>query len=259
MAVFGVSMVKDEIDIIKFTLENMLNQDVDHIFVNDNLSSDGTENVLRELSKNGHITVFKDNEVAYYQSEKMTALAHKAFQKGADWVVPFDADECWVVPGSSVGRLLGSVGASCCLFTLYNYFPHDTDSLYESNPFKRIVSRDKEPAPLPKVAVKNVPDLVVQQGNHGASGKGMTYFEGPGIVGHFPWRTYQQFKKKVSNGYKAYQASDLSEEMGAHWRNYGKILEEHGDEGLKSHFDTWFSNPELPTVNNPVFEFEIDL
>ena len=70
--IFAVMMVKDELDIIEHNIDYLETQDIDHIFVANNLSSDGTGEKLIELSgKYGNITVYDDNEFAYYQPDKM--------------------------------------------------------------------------------------------------------------------------------------------------------------------------------------------
>jgi len=249
--VFAVSMVKDEQDIIQYTIENLIARGVDHILINDNLSSDGTTEILQDFETRGLITVYEDKEVGYYQSDKMTDLARKAFDQGADWVIPFDADEYWSVP-STFHSFFSGITQSCCQFKLFNYFPTSNDKHSERNPFLRITNRSIEPAPLYKVAVRNVGNLVIHQGNHSATGDNMTYMLGNGMIGHFPWRSYEQFRKKVINGYKAYAASTLPEDMGSHWRSYGQLFEAGGDEALKGVFEKWFSDPEEGVMNAPV-------
>ena len=85
-------MVRDEVDIIGPVVAHMLGQ-VDHVIVADNLSVDGTFDVLESFGS--QITLVADTDPAYRQSEKMTHLAGVAKSMGADWVVPFDADE-WI-------------------------------------------------------------------------------------------------------------------------------------------------------------------
>ena len=92
MTVFGICMTRDEDDIIGPVIEKMLLQ-VDHIIVADNGSTDKTREILDSLP----ITVVDDPERGYFQSRKMTALAHLAAEKGATWIVPFDSDEVLVL------------------------------------------------------------------------------------------------------------------------------------------------------------------
>ena len=64
------------------------------------------EFLLNLASRDPRIHVALDEEPAYHQSEKMTWLAHCAWRAGADWIVPFDADEFWFAPGRSVAEAL---------------------------------------------------------------------------------------------------------------------------------------------------------
>lgn len=94
MTVVAITMVRDEEDIIDWTLQHLLEQGIDHIIVADNLSVDKTPWKLAALASTGRVTVIQDEEPGYYQDEKMTRLAHMAANDfGAEWVVPFDADE----------------------------------------------------------------------------------------------------------------------------------------------------------------------
>src|SRR5881394_2910564 len=105
--VIAVAMVKDEADIIQATVCHMLTQ-VDQVIVADNMSTDGTRNILDSLLvlNSLPVEVVDDNDPAYYQSSKMTHLARLAYLRGADWVVPFDADELWTANGATVKETL---------------------------------------------------------------------------------------------------------------------------------------------------------
>jgi hypothetical protein len=49
----------------------------------------------RARCRDSRVHVVTDREPAYFQAAKMTRLARAAARAGADWVVPFDADELW--------------------------------------------------------------------------------------------------------------------------------------------------------------------
>jgi glycosyltransferase involved in cell wall biosynthesis len=251
MRLIGVTMVKDEADVIRHTIENLFRQGVDEVIAMDNLSTDDTHEILMDMTNEYPMFVDIDHEVGYYQSRKMTALAQTAFNRGADVVVPFDADEYWTGRGRSLRESIESTEADIFHFRLTNYFPTH-DDVVSVSPFETIVNRDVEYAPLNKVAVRNVPGLVIEQGNHNARGNGAHKVVGGALIGHFPWRSPKQFESKVRNGAAAYKATDLPDEMGGHWRSYGEILEHHGSEALRSHFYEWFHTPELETVRAPV-------
>lgn len=245
MTVFGVCMVRDEADVIGPVVEKMLAQ-VDEVIVADNGSTDATREILNELP----VIIVDDPERGYYQSAKMTSLAHLAAEKGATWVVPFDADECWYAPfHERVADLLESLAPQW--FTaeakLYDHVAtaRDTD---EPDPLIRLGWRRRTPLPLGKVACRIREDLVIEQGNHSATySGGATRFTDRLVVRHFPYRSVEQFVRKARNGADAYRATDLPEDLGAHWRQWGDLLDAHGEAALEDVFRTWYwsSHPEL--------------
>jgi len=97
VSLWAVTMVRDELDIIEATLRHLESEGVEGIIVADNLSTDGTYEWLQDNAANFdcQLLVQQDPDPAYYQSRKMTALAHQAFELGAAWTLPFDADEIW--------------------------------------------------------------------------------------------------------------------------------------------------------------------
>lgn len=237
MATFGISMVKDEADIVGITFAHMLTQ-VDHIIVLDNGSTDGTREILAELD----VELIDDPDPAYYQSLKMTALAQRAAAGGADHVVPFDADEYWYTPHApTIADFLASTGKQWLTVSaeLYDHIATGADP-DETNPVRRIGWRRTSPGALPKVACRVRPDLVIHQGNHGATyDGGATNLPGL-IVRHFPYRSAEQFVSKVRNGSAAYAATDLPPTEGQHWRQYGELLAAHGPDVVADVFRTWF-------------------
>lgn len=238
MTVVAVSMVRDEADIIGATVEHMIRQ-VDHVVVADNLSTDATRSILERLA----CEVLDDDDPGYRQSEKMTALArYAAKEHGADWVVPFDADEWWYSPHGRIADVLEAVAPQWLVASadLFDHVATGVDKPHD-NPVKRIGWRRTNPVPLSKVACRWRDDLTIEQGNHGARyDGGATVLAGQLVVRHFPYRSAEQFVRKARNGAQAYAATDLPPDVGAHWRQYGAIAEAHGDEACADIFRQWF-------------------
>jgi glycosyltransferase involved in cell wall biosynthesis len=241
---FGISMVKDEADVVAGTLQHLAGE-VDHLLVADNGSTDGTREILAELEDQLPLTVLDDSDPAYYQSAKMSRLAERAAGMGAEWIVPFDADELWFSRQGRVREVLRSHPADVALVALVNHFSTAIDP-DEQDPFRRMVWRQAEAAPLPKVAFRWEPGAVIHQGNHGVTLPDGTASWGSAIeIRHFPYRSVEQFLRKARNGAAAYRATELPESEGAHWRAYGDILDRLGEEGLadvyREHF--WYLSP----------------
>jgi hypothetical protein len=239
-------MVKDEADIIGGSIERMLRQ-VDVVIVADNGSTDGTREILEAFGD--RVEVREDPDVGYYQSEKMSHLAAVAAAQGADWVIPFDADEVWVSPHGRVADVLAEQAATIAAAPILNYMATASDDM-SLPPLERIRWRQREALGLPKVACRAVLPVTIAQGNHGAhypSGIVHELVE----VHHFPYRSAEQFLSKVRNGAAAYKATDLPDDVGAHWRQYGELLDEQGPDAVKDWFREHFvsddpeSDPEL--------------
>lgn len=241
--IVGVCVVRDAVDVIRPVIENMLAQ-VDHVMVADNLSTDGTREILDSLP----IDVLDDPDPAHYQGRKMTALAHAAADEGAEWVVPFDADELWYSPFGRIGDVLTDLAPQwfCAAANLYDHVPTARDDNV-IDPTRRIGWRRRAPGALPKVACRIKPDLIIDDGNHQALYEGgATVYPKLLVVRHFPYRSPEQFVAKARMGAAALGATDLPESVGQHWRDYGRLLESRGPEVLeevfREHF--WSADPE---------------
>lgn len=241
MSTIAVSMVKDEADIIATTVRHMIGQ-VDHVIVADNLSTDGTSDILDSLP----ITVIDDPVIAYDQSAKMTRLAGIAHDMGAEWIVPFDADEIWYSPQGRIADVLAELpdDVKVAIAALWDHVPTGQDPDADC-PVQSMGWRNTERSQLHKVACRWTFDMQIQMGNHN-----VRYTATPGWphvcdgyleIRHFPYRTPQQFVSKARNGAAAYAASDMGEEHGGHWRAYGRILERSGEQTLIDDvFRRWF-------------------
>ena len=239
MAVWGVCRCKDEADIIGSVVEHMLTQ-VDVILIADNASTDGTREILSELP----VHLLDDPDIAYYQSQAMSDLAAEAGQGGADWIVPFDADEIWLArTGERIADALEALPDAVLVAQadLYDHVATAEDD--DGDPVARMCWRRAQPTALRKVACRASPGLIIEQGNHAARFPAEPW--PPTVtdmltVRHFPYRSAEQMTRKARNGAAAYAATNLSREVGRHWRDYGRL----SDEQIAETFHTYFWSPD---------------
>lgn len=251
----GLMMVRDEADVVEFTIRHLMTQDIDRLLVLDNLSTDGTSEMLAALAleTEGWLAIYPDLDPAYFQARKMTSLADQARELGYDWAVPIDADERWIAKdGRTVGAFLRSIPPDVPVVAagIYHYIPSGDDPSEQEcpSPFDRIRWRLAEPSSLPKVACRTWPGLQIEMGNHGCSYDGLkNYLTSGGLrVDHYSWRSPEQFARKVRNGARAYAATDLPEGVGGHWRMWGDPDASDLDERAADWFRLHFHAPDPP-------------
>jgi len=234
VTVVGISLVKDEGDIIEATVSNMLRQ-VDEVIVADNGSQDETREILDRLG----VEVIEDPEVGYFQSRKMSALALRAAEQGADWVIPFDADEIWYSPFGRIADVLAAHQGAVAIAPIYDHVATGEDRP-DGNAVERIGWRRREACPLHKVACRPLLPVTISQGNHGAIYPTQNPLDGQLVVRHYPNRSVEQLVRKVRNGAAAYAATDLPLDQGKHWREWGQLLEQGGEEAIGDLFREWY-------------------
>lgn len=244
-------MVRNEEDIIAFTLRHMISEGVDGIIVADNMSSDNTRDILEDIKRKASIQVFivDDNEMGYYQSRKMTTLARLAAEKGAHYIIPFDADELWycMEPGR-VADVLRQCNVDVVRIKMWNHFATLSDS-EDENPFRRMQWRMKERSSFFKVAYRYQSNFVIAQGNHDIldlDGMPVKSDLMPIGIRHFPYRSVGHFIQKARIGGAAYAATDIAPHQGAHWKRYKRILDNDGPKALEEIFyrDFCFPDPQ---------------
>ena len=226
--VFVVMMVKNEIDIIEHNIEYLQTQDIDHFYVADNLSTDGTKEILLKLAeKYKNITVIEDNEFSYYQSDKMTTWCNDCFKLGADIVIPIDADEIWYSKNNekTLGNLLKQTDGDIFIATSTDYIPTKNDLNFD-NPILSMVYKKRYSDSFPAVAFNKYPGFYLEMGNHNVvNHKGSRIY---GLLGirHYQYRSFEQFSNKVRNGKKVYDDTTFPTSIGSHWRKLGNMTDE---------------------------------
>lgn len=214
--VVAVTMVHNEEDVIGWNVRHFLDEGC-RVIVADNLSTDGTRAVLEAIDDE-RLLILEDRDPAYRQGEKMTRLARVAADMGADWIIPFDADEWWA---SSDGLLsaLGSCETPAAVAAVVNLIPQPDDDPEEANPFRR--SRWVRPRPTDrKVAFRATVDLPLAQGNHHLEGT-VDETNGRLFIRHLPYRSLEQAKAKLRHGRAVLAATGLDPALGAHWTELG--------------------------------------
>lgn len=241
--------MKDEPDVGADTCRHMVSEGSE-VLVLDNLSQ---PDFRRQLEAVEGVTVFSDLEPGYYQARKMNDLAKVAAEDfGADWIVPFDADELWTAPGRPLADWLERAGdVDVVTAGLLNHVVTALDAS-EGSPFETMTYRLEEPNPLDKVAFRPGAGALTQ-GNHSLISEHQpTVASGP-TIRHFQMRSAEQFVRKAINGAAAYKAApDLPANMGRHWREYGEIYERDGETGLEAIFtEHWFYLSLVGLVEDP--------
>jgi len=213
-AVWAVSVVRDEADIVELVIDHLLEQGVDGILIADNGSVDGTRELLeRRALRDPRVHVAIDAEPGHHQSEKITWLAHHAWRAGADWVVPFDGDEFMFAEGQSLAAHLRASDAGMIYASFHHMVPVgegpvDADSVFVM---------DATSAFPGKVVLRSHPLAVVASGNHEA------FRTGPVQVGlhvaHAIYRNPAQVARKLRQGAAAERLAGqrIAIKRGEHW------------------------------------------
>lgn len=230
-SVWAVGMVRNEEDIIGHAIRHLLDQGVDHILVADNLSTDGTPDVLAQLARQDpRVHVVRDLVDAFYQSEKTSRLARVAWWCGADWVIPFDADEFWFARGKTLKQFFARRQGGIVYANFHHMVTVATD--YESlNDASFIL--DAKPSFPGKVAVRSHPLVVLRDGNHDAMRVGGVV---PSrlYVAHAKYRSPQQIARKFRQGNNSVMLINPAENIAPHWRKGA----EFSDEEIQEIWDT---------------------
>jgi hypothetical protein len=190
-------LCKDEEDVIETTVRHLVTQ-VDEVVVCDNLSTDGTRDILDQLERELGIVVQTDAEVGFRQAEKTTQLAQDARARGHGWFIPVDADEIWYSgDGRRIADFLDGVSLDVTFVkaAILNHVATALDPEDEPNPVRRLGWRQRQPLAYQwwKVACRCRPDLEIAMGNHSARTHGPGREETGLEIRHFPYRSSAQF------------------------------------------------------------------
>lgn len=214
-------MVRDEADIIESMIRFHLAQGVDIVIVTDNGSVDGTAEILEEFERAGKIDLRHDPVQRKQQGETVTQMARDAYTKhNADWVLNADADEFWapVDPKLTLHDVFDDIDTAIQAFVV-PVIDMTGPAAHSGTGLQRLIYRDNRSlAQLNAVGliahsthdaahVGNA-EVVVSQGNHFVSLESLgAPSQGNRIeVRHYPWRSWDQYKRKVESAGRAYES-----------------------------------------------------
>jgi hypothetical protein len=226
-------LVRDEADIVSSNIDFHLDQGVDFIIATDNLSVDGTTDILRAYEQRGVLHYIRQSDDDYAQHRWVTNMARLACtQYAADWVINNDADEFWYPEYGDLKQVLNAIPASCysVAATRVNFLPRRMearDFFADAMIVRELQSVNSLGQTLPgKVCHRAFADIEVEQGNHEVRRGGCRVAAEPGPITilHFPMRSYRQFANKIAKGGAAYQRNtNLPPEIGSTWRHLYEV------------------------------------
>jgi hypothetical protein len=239
VSVFGVSVVRNEDDIIGKVCRHLLASEVDHLIVMDHDSNDMTRAVLADVAaESGAVTILRDNDPGHFQAQRITSMALQARAAGADWVLPFDADEFWYWPDGTLGEFF----AQCPFDTVScTGWDHIGSARVELSPWRR-----PEPQTIRKVAFRPTYRTQVDEGNHHVKPEGRV---GVGLeLRHFQYRSFAHMVRTVRRGAAAADAAGQHPMYAAHWRDAAAL----SDEELRAEWEALCATPGLVYDPAPV-------
>jgi glycosyltransferase involved in cell wall biosynthesis len=221
MRIFGICRVRDETDLIGVTIAYHLGVGIDRVLVLDNGSSDGTREVLEHLERTAEVGVIRDR--GPFRSGTMTTrLARWAHAQGADWVLPFDADEFWFAPRGDLREVLAESGAGALRVGLVNFVQRRDQARSQAEALLTMTRRVSSPvgtpdfheqlveegriafvegAYPPKWACRPTAEVVYDTGSHGVLGALGPVVDTEGLVIlHAPLRSRASLEAKAVSG-----------------------------------------------------------
>lgn len=227
-------MVRDEADIVEQTITHLLNEGVDLVLVADGRSTDGTRDILQDLKETtGRVEWIDDGDHICRQVHWMNLLASMVGERGAEWVIPFDADEFWI---STDDRPLAEV--------LRSQEAH-TGKLFA--PMRQQFNRERcfpGEKPLPKAAFRWNPEARIRMGNHDVDGVAGFARRDQIAVREIQFRSLEHFIRKVRDRCERLDPS-LPEFQATHYRRLiGTTDEDLGRE--------WDAMVATETVYDPI-------
>lgn len=218
LAIFvAVATVRNEADIIEASIRHQLAEGAAMVLVCDGRSGDGTRDILQDLKEEtgGRVLWYDDDKDYHDQPYWTDAMASIAEDKGAQWVVPFDADELHYAaePDQTLADALALVpdDIDAVTFAMYQHL----DWWW----------RLKLPKPMRKVAWRTGREIKATPGNHGLRrdddprGEHVIVKHGMLLLREIQYRGFEHFCRKIEERNATIDPS-FPPEIGFHHKQY---------------------------------------
>jgi hypothetical protein len=204
-------LARDEADIVDAQIQFHLNAGVDFIVATDNLSEDGTTDILESYARDGQLHLIREDSEYLRQSEWITRMGRLAASEfGADWVIHSDADEFWWPRGESLKDVLASIPARYGIVRalLRHFVPRPDDGSFFAD---RMTIRMSTSAPINdprslfrpnlKIIHRADPNVTVSIGAQRLLDSSLVPLRGwyPVEFFHFPVRSLEQCERKYAH------------------------------------------------------------
>jgi glycosyl transferase family 2 len=204
-------LARDEADVIRAHIDFHLNAGVDFVIATDNLSQDGTTEILESYARDGRLHLIREDSEYLRQAEWVTRMARMAATEfGADWVISSDADEFWWPRGESLKEVLASIPVRYGIVRalLRHFVPRPNG---EGCFAERMTVRTSTSAPINdprslfrpnlKVVHRADPNVTVSIGTQRLVDSPLIPLRGwyPIEFFHFPVRSYEQCERKYEH------------------------------------------------------------
>jgi Glycosyl transferase family 2 len=244
MRIFGLCTVRNDPDIIELSVLHHLRTGVDRVLLVDNGSTDATREIVEELGRESRVTAWRDDS-EWYQGAMFTELAREAARLGADWIVPFDADEFWVARGTSLRTLLSATDAGALEGPVVNFVQRRSERAAGAEGLLSMTRRIERPiGPFertrelvesrqiafvemlypPKFVSRASRELTIEPGNHAVEGLTAPSQRTESLrCLHAPLRSLAALEAKADRGLRQDEAG-WPAGLGWHARHFGLMI-----------------------------------
>lgn len=231
-------IVRDEADLIEKNIRFHAKQGFDYFAIMDNASTDGTRDILEDLSKNIPMRILSQRDTDYRQDAWAGSLAERLSQRGIDIAISLDADEFISGLTSSTFKEIATRLQHPVMCPRHNMVPLKAE-LSEFAKGSLLATRYRVARPLPTqlpIMLRRMPGKMlfplrglrsIARGNHSIEHEiGKRAVSDDALIRHFPVRTYDRFLVKLEQARARFrQERDVSETTSWHIRRWLELMD----------------------------------